>query len=333
MVRPVIVDCAADRLSAEEQAMFAELQPFGFILFQRNCHSPDQVRALTAEMRDAVGRDAPVLIDQEGGRVARLKPPHWRMAPSQGRFSNMAKDDLGKAVSAARLNARLIAAELLDVGVTVDCLPLLDMSYEGAHDIIGDRAYGGDPEIIAALGRATCEGLMDGGVTPVIKHIPGHGRAHVDSHMALPHVDASEDELWESDFKPFVALNDMPVAMTAHITYAGIDPHAPATTSSQLIERIIRQRIGFKGVLLSDDITMKALSGSLEERATASLAAGCDIVLHCNGSFAEREIVLKSVPDMPDDVYQRLASLMKSPEPSPGFELAAGMRDLDRLLS
>jgi beta-N-acetylhexosaminidase len=330
MTRPVITDCAGERLSAAERELFARTQPFGFILFQRNCQTPEQVRALTADMRAVVGRaDVPILIDQEGGRVARLKPPHWGVYRPAAEFGALAGVDMTAAKRAAHLNAALIADELKSLGVNVDCLPLLDLNFPGAHAIIGDRAYGGEPELVAALGRATCEGLMAGGVVPVIKHIPGHGRASVDSHLALPQVDARLAELEQSDFRPFGDLRDMPVAMTAHITYTAIDPENPATTSRKVIADVIRRDIGFEGVLLSDDISMKALRGSLEERARACLEAGCDIVLHCNGTLEERRRVLEATSPMTATEFTRLSRLMSAP-PAAGFDRAAAMAELDR---
>lgn len=333
MVHPVITDCAGEALSEAERALFAQTQPFGFILFQRNCKSPAQLKALTAEMRASVNRDdVPILIDQEGGRVARLKPPVWRLPPAANVFANLAADDLLKAEAAARLNARLIGYELAELGINVDCLPLLDLVFGGAHQIIGDRSYGSDPEQVARLGRTTCLGLMDAGVLPVVKHIPGHGRASVDSHLALPVVEASLEELRAFDFKPFIALNDMAVAMTAHITYTAIDPKNPATTSAKLIDDIIRREIGFKGLLLSDDITMKALGGAPEERALASLRAGCDILLHCNGSLDERRRVLEATPDLDDREFARLRALMTPPQAKRNFDPGLALAELEQLL-
>jgi beta-N-acetylhexosaminidase len=318
-------------MSEAERALFRALPPFGFILFQRNCQSPAQVRRLTAEMRSVTGRsDVPILIDQEGGRVARLKPPHWAAYPPAAAFGRLAAVDGTAAKNAARLNARLIADELASLGINVDCLPLLDLVFPGAHNIIGDRAYGGAADLVAALGRATCEGLMAGGVVPVIKHIPGHGRASVDSHVALPRVDAPLKALKAADFKPFADLNDMPVAMTAHVTYTAIDPENPATTSARVIG-VIRRDIGFEGLLLSDDISMQALEGSLEARARASLTAGCDILLHCNGSLDERRRVLEAVPEMGAGEFKRLSRLMTPRSAEAGFDRAAAAAELERL--
>ena len=329
MTRPVISDCAGERMSDDERDLFSTLKPFGFILFQRNCRTPDQVRALTDDMREVLGRDdVPILIDQEGGRVARLKPPHWDVHPPAAAFGGLAAMDMAAAERAARLNAHLIADELTAVGINVDCLPLLDLNFPGAHGVIGDRAYGGDAALVAALGRATCEGLMAGGVVPVIKHIPGHGRAAVDSHLALPVVDAPLEALRQSDFRPFSDLRDMPVAMTAHVTYSAVDPENPATTSARVIGDIIRRDIGFDGLLLSDDISMQALKGSLEERAVASLKAGCDILLHCNASLDERRRVLEAAPPMTPADFARLTRLM-TPPPAARFDRAAASLELN----
>lgn len=287
--RAAVFGCAGERLSEWEARFFADTDPVGFILFRRNCRSPGQVRELVAALRETVERaDAPVLIDQEGGRVARLGPPNWRAYPAAGDIAAL-PDPL--ADEAARLGARLIADDLAQLGVTVDCLPVLDLPAVDADPVIGDRAYGSDPARAATLGEAAASGLLGGGVLPVIKHIPGHGRARVDSHLACPIVEASHEELSRSDFAPFRALAHMPWAMTAHIVYRALDPDMPATLSRRVIGDIIRGEIGFVGVLVSDDLSMQALGGGLGERAARALAAGCDLVLHCNGDPAEMEAV------------------------------------------
>ncbi len=285
--RAVIFGCAGAVLDDEERNFFAETKPAGFILFARNCRTPDQVRGLTAALRDSISWDeAPVLIDQEGGRVARLGPPHWPRRPPARNFADLARHgDMDAAREAARLNARLMAADLRVLGITVDCAPVLDVPVPGAHEIIGDRAHGEDPETIATLGRAVCEGLLAGGVLPVLKHIPGHGRATADSHVELPVVEATREEMERTDFAPFAALRDMACAMAAHVLYTELDPTAPATASRRVIEQIIRGDIGFDGLLLSDDIGMAALSGTPGERCAAMLAAGCEIVLECSGDI------------------------------------------------
>jgi len=300
--------CFGPVLGDAERHFFRDADPLGFILFTRNCIAPDQVRRLVANLRDCVGRaDAPVLIDQEGGRVARLGAPHWRAAPPAQRFAEIAQHDRDRAVEAARLNAHLIASELLDLGITVNCAPVLDVVQRDAHSIIGDRAFGVRPEIAALLGWAVCEGLLDGGVMPVIKHIPGHGRATSDSHETLPVVEAPRAELEAVDFAPFRALNYMPWAMTAHVVYRDIDPDEPATTSAAVIAEAIRGTIGFDGVLLSDDIGMKALEGDFARRAQAALAAGCDVVLHCSGELPEMEKVAAATGLLSDAALGRLA--------------------------
>lgn len=290
-VSAAIYGCAGAELTADERSFFREACPWGFMLFARNIMSPDQVLHLAAALREAAGHDAPILIDQEGGRVQRLRPPHWQSWPAGRRYGELYARDAEKGLHAARLGARLMAAELRSVGITVDCLPVLDVPVPGAHDVIGDRAYADEPEPVAALGLAAAEGLMAGGVLPVIKHIPGHGRAGADSHEKLPVVNASLDELEQTDFVPFRALRSMPLAMTAHVVYTALDPDNPATTSATVICDTIRGRIGFEGLLMSDDLSMKALRGGLAERTRAALAAGCDLVLHCNGDMAEMEAV------------------------------------------
>ncbi len=304
-VSAAIYGCAGLQLTDGERAFFADADPWGFILFARNIENPAQVSALTAEMRDLTGRDVPILIDQEGGRVARLRPPHWRTYPAGCRYGEVYARSSDEGVEAARLGARLIAAELRAVGVNVDCLPVLDLPVAGAHDVIGDRAYGTTPEQVIAMGRAAAEGLLDGGVLPIIKHIPGHGRAGVDSHLSLPRVATDVKTLNQTDFAPFKALADIPLAMTAHVVYETIDAAAPATTSRTVINDIIRGIIGFDGCLMSDDLSMQALSGTLAERTHASLKAGCDLVLHCNGKMEEMKAVATEVPMLAGDALRR----------------------------
>jgi len=328
MTTACILGCAGPRLSAEEKAFFRDAQPWGFILFKRNVESPDQVRALTAALRACVDRaDAPVLIDQEGGRVQRLGPPHWPAYPS-GRAYGQLAPSLRREM--ARLGARLIAHDLAGVGINVDCLPVLDVPATGAHDVIGDRAYAASADGVASLGRAAAEGLMAGGVLPVVKHIPGHGRAGADSHQALPVVEASLAELDASDFAPFRVLSDMPMAMTAHVVYTAIDAAGPATTSARVIGEIVRGAIGFQGLLMSDDLSMKALSGDLAELANASLSAGCDIALHCNGDPAEMQAVVAGSWPLAGEAEARakaaLARIVRMPEP---LDAAAARARLD----
>jgi beta-N-acetylhexosaminidase len=315
-----ILGCAGPTLSKDEVAFFREVKPWGFILFARNVESPDQVRALTAALRETVGRaDAPILIDQEGGRVQRLKPPHWRIYPPGRAYGRLTGNDPLLKREIARLGARLIAHDLTSLGINVDCVPVLDVPDPKGHEIIGDRAYGQTPEEVAFLGRAAAEGLIAGGVLPVIKHIPGHGRAMADSHLELPVVGASYEELDGRDFPPFRALSDMPMAMTAHVIYTAIDKKRPATTSKKAIGKVIRGALGFDGLVMSDDLSMKALSGSFTERARDSLAAGCDVVLHCNGDMAEMKAVVAGTGALKGRAARRaeaaLARIPRQPEP------------------
>jgi len=299
-----ILGCAGPEPSAVERAFFRDADPLGFILFQRNCRDPDQVRALVAALRDAVGRgDAPVLIDQEGGRVARLKPPHWPAYPAPAAIAALGGD---KALEAARAAARLIADDLSQLGITVDCVPVLDMPVPGADAVIGDRAWGRSPEPVTALGRAVCEAMLAGGVLPVIKHMPGHGRASVDTHRALPVVKDSRETLEASDFAPFRALRDMPWGMTAHIVYAAIDAERPGTLSPSVIAQVIRGAIGFDGVLITDDLSMSALGGSFAARSAGALAAGCDLALHCNGDMTEMKEVAAAVSPLTSAARRRV---------------------------
>ncbi len=328
-----IFGCSGTQLTDDERAFFKDADPLGFILFARNIVKPDQVKALVADLREAGGRaEAPVLIDQEGGRVARLPPPHWRDAPPARRFGDLALTDRFVAAEAAALNSRLIAQELRALGIDVDCRPLLDVPATDGHGIIGDRAYGDDPDLVAMLGRAACGGLLAGGVLPVIKHVPGHGRARVDSHQELPVVDAPFDDLAARDFQPFKALSDMPIAMTAHVIYTDVDADRPATTSSEVISKVIRRLIGFDGLLLTDDIGMSALSGAMGLRARAALAAGCDVVLHCSGELSEMIAVADSISPLSDaaqDRFQRARSKLRAPEP---FDAAAADHHIAELL-
>ena len=313
--RAVILGCAGHRLSAEERQFFARFDPLGFILFARNIDAPDQVRALVAELRQTVGRaDAPVLIDQEGGRVQRLRPPHWREAPPAARLGALALADPAAATEAARLNAQLIGGELAALGIDTVCAPVLDLRFAGAHDVIGNRAFSSDPDTVAILAKAACEGFAAAGVMPIVKHIPGHGRALVDSHRSLPIVEAGLGELEASDFRPFKALADMPWAMTGHVVYRAIDPDRPATISPVVVARIVRGAIGFDGVLIGDDLSMEALSGSLAGRAAATLAAGCDLALHCNGEMSEMTSLAEAIPAITGATSARLG---RAPRPTP----------------
>lgn len=326
-----ILGCAGTTLTAEEVAFFRDVKPWGFILFKRNIADPEQVRALTAALRATVGGDdAPILIDQEGGRVARLQPPHWRIYPPGRAYGELVANDPLTAREITRLGSRLIAHDLRSIGINVDCVPVLDVPDPQGHEIIGDRAYGDTPEQVATLGRAAAEGLLAGGVLPIIKHIPGHGRALSDSHLELPVVKAKLLELDIRDFAPFRVLSDMPMAMTAHVVYSAIDRNRPATTSKKVIKKIIRESIGFDGLLMSDDLSMKALSGDFKQRAKDSLSAGCDVILHCNGDMAEMKAVMSGVGRLGKEARRRaqavMGRLVKVPEP---FDVAEARARFD----
>ena len=322
---PVFFGLAGPRLTASERAFFNERNPAGYIVFKRNIVDHEQLLELTDTLRDLAGRDLPILIDQEGGRVARLGPPGWPAFPPAAAFGGLYATAPVSAIEAARLNAQALGLLLRDVGITVDCLPLLDVRDPAGHGIIGDRAYAEDPMWVAALGRATLDGLHEKGVVGVIKHIPGHGRARVDSHETLPVVDASRDEL-ERDFAPFRALSDAPMAMTAHITYTALDPVDCATLSAKVIGETIRGDIGFDGLLMSDDLGMKALGGTFRDRTRRCLAAGCDIALHCSGDFAEMVEVADAAGEIAPRAAERLAVaalLMRTPKHVDIAELTA----------
>lgn len=296
---PAVVGCAGYQLTAEERVLFGVRKPLGLILFARNIDNPAQVKALIADFRGVVGNAfAPVLIDQEGGRVARLKPPHWPVFPRGSVFGELYGRDPLLAEEAAYLNYRWIGGILAELGIDVDCAPVADLPIEGAHDVIGDRAYGRDAKVVTAISEAVMRGLADAGVLPIIKHIPGHGRSHTDSHLDLPVVDTARTILEMSDFLPFVGLKHAPWAMTAHIVYSALDAEQPATLSPVVIGEIIRGHIGFDGVLISDDLTMKALKGTPAETGVASLKAGCDLVLHCSGNLAEMQALFAALPSM-----------------------------------
>jgi beta-N-acetylhexosaminidase len=286
--RAVIFGCTGPDLTDDERAFFRDADPLGFILFARNVDTPERTRRLVEELRSSVARaEAPVLIDQEGGRVARLRPPHWRKAPPARLLGELYARDPELGLEATLLNSRLLAADVASVGGDVDCLPVLDIAFPETHAVIGDRAYADRPEPVAALGRAAAEGLLAEGVMPVIKHIPGHGRATVDSHASLPRVTAPRDLLERTDFLPFKLLSDLPWAMTGHLLFDAVDSAAAITVSARGVKEVIRDHIGFDGLLLSDDLSMQALGGSLGDRANRALAAGCDVALHCNGRMAE----------------------------------------------
>jgi beta-N-acetylhexosaminidase len=328
-----VLGCAGRALSREEAAFFRDVRPWGFILFGRNVESPDQLRGLTAALRACVDRPgAPVLIDQEGGRVQRMGPAHWRRYPPARTFAAL-PGPLSVQREAARLGARLIAHDLATVAIDVDCAPVLDVPAPGAHQVIGDRAYAEDAERVGVLARAVAEGLIAGGVLPVIKHIPGHGRAGADSHERLPVVAASREALESVDFAPFRALSDMPMAMTAHVLYPALDAQRPATTSPTVISQIVRDHIGFEGLLISDDLSMNALGGSLAERARGALDAGCDIVLHCNGDPAEMKAVAEASRELAGRAAERArAALARRPALVEPLDVEASAQRLEALL-
>ncbi|RPF72020.1 beta-N-acetylhexosaminidase [Aurantiacibacter spongiae] len=303
---PAIFSFSGTGLTDDERAFFRDSDPAGYILFGRNIENRDQLRALVEDLRAIQGRERLLIsIDQEGGRVSRMKPPEWDAYPAPGAFAALYDTAPASAIQAIRANAQLLAMDLAEVGITVDYLPLLDVPVTGAHDVIGDRALGTDPMQVAALGRATLDGLARGGVIGCVKHMPGHGRATVDSHKDLPVVEASAEEL-ETDIAPFVTLADAPMAMSAHIRYTAWDAEHPATQSCAVIEDIIRGRIGFSGLLLSDDIDMEALSGTVPDRSRRAIAAGCDIVLNCWGRMDDMIGIADALPPLADEASQRL---------------------------
>ena len=331
MPKAFICGCAGLALNAEERAFLRHENPWGLILFKRNVADRDQMRALTRSFRESVGRaDAPVLIDQEGGRVQRMAPPHWRAYPAAAAIE--AGLEPSRAEAAARLVARLIAFDLAEVGITVDCAPVLDVAEPDTHAAIGSRAFSSRPERVAAMGRAIALGLLEGGVAPVVKHMPGHGRARADSHLELPVVDAGVDDL-KRDFGPFAALNDLPMAMSAHILYTAIDGHRPATASSIVVAEVMRGEIGFDGLIMSDDVSMQALKGSYESRAAAIIEAGLDIVLHCNGELDQARAVASVAPQLSGSSLRRAkAALDRISAPQP-FDVEEGERRLASVMA
>ncbi len=332
-MRALILDCEGARPTPDERALFRDADPWGFILFARHCQSAEDVRAICAELRDCVGRNAPVFVDQEGGRVARMKAPVFPAHPPMGAFGALWREDPERAKAAARLNARLIGRLVSDLGADVDCVPMLDVRQPAADkDVIGDRALAGDAGAVAALGRAVIEGLMEGGALPVIKHMPGHGRATVDSHHHLPRVDASREKLRAVDFAPFRALNDAPIGMTAHVIYEAYDPDRCGTLSPVIVGEVIRGEIGFDGLLVSDDLKMKALGGPVGERVSACLDAGVDIACCCNFSFeqmveaveAARPLTGKALARAEAALARRPSSVLRA-DTGPDYERLAAL--------
>lgn len=320
-----IFGCAGPKLLAEERAFFRDADPFGFILFARNVEDPSQLRRLTADLREAVGRDAPILVDQEGGRVQRLRAPHWQeWTPPLDTVDGAGSLDAAERIM--RLRSAVIAAELLDVGIDADCIPTLDVVRPETHPFLMNRCYGRDPVTVARIGRAVAEGLMAGGVLPVMKHMPGHGLSHVDTHHDLPRVTVSQEELTAVDFAPFRALNDLPMAMTAHLVFAALDGDRPATQSPTMI-RVIREEIGFGGLLMSDDLNMQALSGTLAERTARTIAAGVDIALHCKGDLAEMIAVAGAAGVMGPEAMARAEAAVAARRPAT-VDLKAALAEL-----
>jgi beta-N-acetylhexosaminidase len=334
MTKAFITGVAGTTLSDDERAFIRAERPWGFILFKRNIETPQQVVSLVDELKTCSGRgEAPVLIDQEGGRVQRLGPPHWPVYPPGALFGKLYDSDPVQGLSAARLSARLIAADLWELGINVDCLPLADVPVAGADAIIGDRAYGTEPGKVAAIARAVTDGLEHGGILPILKHIPGHGRATADSHLRLPTVDTAKTELENTDFAAFSSLRDLPMAMTAHVVFSALDPVHPATTSATIIAQVIRGVIGFDGLLMSDDVSMNALSGSVAERTKAIFEAGCDIVLHCNGKLEEMREVAAGTPELSGKPLQRAERALASRRTPQPFDRDAARAELKAIMS
>jgi beta-N-acetylhexosaminidase len=334
MPNAFITGLAGPDLLPAERTFLAAARPVGIILFARNCQSHDQIRRLVDDARDAIGSDdALVLIDQEGGRVQRLRPPLGRALPAAALYGTLYATDPEEARRAAFLASRQTAADLRALGINTNCAPVLDVPVTGSHNVIGNRAYSDSTEQVATLGAAVADGFMAGGVLPVMKHIPGHGRGTADSHHALPIVHTPRDVLEATDFAPFRALADFPAAMTAHVLYTAIDAERPATTSPAVIDEVIRKTIGFDGLLMSDDVSMKALSGSVGESATAALAAGCDLVLHCNGILAEMEAVAASSAKLEGRPLARLEAALAVLQRQEPFEQHFAEAAIARVLS
>src|ERR1700722_19736487 len=331
--RAFITGVSGPELNAAEREFIRSERPWGFILFKRNIETPAQVSLLVRELRESINDpEAPVLVDQEGGRVQRFGPPHWPIYPPGAVFGTLYDIEPSLGLSAARLSARLIAADLIETGVSVDCLPLADVPVPGADAVIGNRAYGTEPQKVAAIARAVTEGLVQGGILPVLKHIPGHGRATADSHLRLPTVDTPPNDLETTDFAAFQPLADLPMAMTAHVVFSALDPVHPATTSATIIERVIRGVIGFQGLLMSDDVSMNALSGSIAERTKAIFAAGCDTVLHCNGNLEEMREVAAETPELSGTALVRAARALASRGPPQPFDRTAARIELETMM-
>ena len=331
--RAFITGLAGLTISADERAFLREAAPWGLILFKRNIGTPDQVAEIIQSFRDVLGWHAPVLIDQEGGRVQRLGPPQWPVYPPGAAYGAIYDRDPTSGLAAARLGGRLIASDLFRLGLDVDCLPIADVPVPGGDPVIGDRAYGLEPGKVAAIAGAVAQGLLAGGVLPVLKHLPGHGRAKADSHKALPVVDTPRDLLEKTDFAAFKPLAGLPLGMTAHVVFSAIDPRAPATTSVTMVSQVIRGAIGFTGLLMSDDVSMGALSGTIAERSHAALAAGCDVVLHCNGDLTEMAQVAGASPVLSGLSAERAGAALALRRAPDAFDVADARRIFDEMVA
>jgi len=331
--RAFITGLAGLSVSADERAFLRDVRPWGAIIFKRNVSTPDQVTELVQSFRDIVGWEAPVLVDQEGGRVQRLGPPHWPAYPPGARYGEIYDREPAAGLAVARLAGHLIAAELKTLGIDVDCLPIADVPVTGGDPVIGDRAYGSEPGKVAAIARAIAEGLQAGGVLPVLKHLPGHGRATADSHHKLPVVDADRAALEATDFAAFRPLAGLPLGMTAHVVFTAIDPVAPATTSVTIVRQVIRGFIGFQGLLMSDDVSMNALSGTIAERSRDALAAGCDVVLHCNGDMNEMSAVAGEVPELSGDAAKRADAALAARSAPEEFDTDAARKVFTQMVA
>ena len=331
--RAFITGVAGLSISADERAFLREAQPWGLILFKRNVNTPAQVAGLTESFRATIGWEAPVFVDQEGGRVQRLGPPHWPAYPAGQRYGDLYDREPAAGIAAARLAGHLIAADLRPLGIDADCLPVGDVPMESGDAVIGDRAYGREPAKVAAIAKAIADGLLTGGVLPVLKHLPGHGRATVDSHHKLPVVETDLATLEAVDFAAFRPLAGLPLGMTAHVVFSAIDPVAPATTSVTMVRQVIRGFIGFQGLLMSDDISMNALSGSIAERSRAALAAGCDVVLHCNGNLGEMGAVAKEAPELIGEAARRADAALAARKAPEEFDTEAARRLFTQMIA
>ncbi|PHR91117.1 MAG: beta-N-acetylhexosaminidase [Robiginitomaculum sp.] len=331
-INAAIFGCSGPELTRGEAVFFRDCNPWAFILFARNIETPNQVRKLCIDLRESVGRDALIFVDQEGGRVQRFKPPHWREAPWAGKFGDLYELNQRAGLRAAWLNFRLIAHELKDMGVSANCAPVLDLPVWGADPIISDRAFSCNPEIMIKLAHACMAGLTAGGVVPVIKHLPGHGRAKVDSHKALPIIEESLETLINSDFIPFKAFMDAPMAMTAHVVLSAVDPHKPVTISRHAMQSVIRGELGYQGLVMSDDLDMKALKGGLTKLTEETLKAGCDIVLQCSGKLPAMVQIAKGLKPLTGESMRRAELAWLMSEYAMDFDVQQGLSEYENLM-